>query len=688
MILSGGRVVNGDFNLKSLDIEIKDGKISDMKAGIVGDDVRDVSGCYVLPGFIDTHIHGAYGTRISDQEPDLEAMCQFEATQGVTGLAITTAASAFPDLLRQLKCAAEVAENGVEKGTKILGIHGEGPFISKNRKGAMNGDNIIAPDIEKLNEMIKTSKGLLKIMTVAPENEGASELIRYAVRQGITVSLGHTVANYDETLAGIEAGATQLTHTFNAMVGLNHREPGVLGAGLTNSDIVCEMICDYVHLHPAIVQMIYKLKGADKVNIISDSGHAAGMNVTEFTVDGLTRYVKDGVVRLADGTIAGSAKTMLNGVRNLLKSGIPIEEVSKMASLNPAKSLKMDDVTGSLAPGKAADIVVLDNEYNVVCTYIDGVCVYDANDSNKQDKSIILGVDIGGTNIKFGVIDGDYNIIEALKIPTIKDNGAEAMIQDIIEVIQNLRKTYPIEKIGIGTPGTVDYKKGICIRSSNLPYSNTPLVAMVEEATKLPVYLANDATCAVFGERYAGNGQNYADLIMLTLGTGVGGGIITNGTPYGGSRGGAGEFGHIIIEKNGRQCNCGQQGCLEKYASITALIEQTKVAADTHPESILAEMSSHGITGQTAFDAQKAGCPIANQVLETYFEYIATGITSLVRVFQPEAVVLGGAITNEDDALLLPIKEKITLPVELLISPLKNDAGVIGAAAMAINEAK
>jgi len=137
------------------------------------------------------------------------------------------------------------------------------------------------------------------------------------------------------------------------------------------------MICDYVHLHPAVVQMIYKLKGADKVNMISDSGHAAGMNVTEFTVDGLTRYVKDGVVRLADGTIAGSAKTMLDGVKNLLKSGVPLEDVSKMASLNPAKSLKLDGVTGSIEAGKAADIVVLDSEYNPVCTFIDGVCVYD-----------------------------------------------------------------------------------------------------------------------------------------------------------------------------------------------------------------------------------------------------------------------------------------------------------------------
>ncbi|MBR6728531.1 MAG: N-acetylglucosamine-6-phosphate deacetylase [Clostridia bacterium] len=378
MILSGGFVMDGDFRLKQLDIEINNGTITGLGEALQGSDRRDVSGCYVLPGFIDTHIHGAYGTRISDAEPKLADMCRFEATQGVTGLAITTAASAFPDLMRQLRLAADVAETGVENGAKVLGIHAEGPFISKNRKGAMNADNILEPDITKLDEMIDASHSLLKILTVAPENKGAAELIQYAVNRGITVSLGHTVAAYEEAMAGLAAGASQLTHTFNAMVGLNHREPGVLGAGLTSPDAVCEMICDYVHLHPAVVQMIYKLKGADKVNIISDSGHAAGMNVTEFTVDGLTCYVKDGVVRLADGTIAGSAKTMLDGVKNLLASGVPLEDVSKMASKNPAKSLKLDSVTGSIEKGKAADLVVLDSAYNTVCTFVDGVCVYDA----------------------------------------------------------------------------------------------------------------------------------------------------------------------------------------------------------------------------------------------------------------------------------------------------------------------
>lgn len=297
---------------------------------------------------------------------------------------------------------------------------------------------------------------------------------------------------------------------------------------------------------------------------------------------------------------------------------------------------------------------------------------------------MVLGVDIGGTFIKFGVVDDTYTIVEKRKIPTAIERGAEGIIADIIKVANDLKKSFPIDKIGIGTPGTVDYEKGICIRSANLPYQNTQMVAPIENATNLPTSLANDASCAVCGELYAGSGKTYDNLIMVTLGTGVGGGIIINGKPYFGSRGGAGEFGHIIIEKEGLPCRCGQKGCLEQYASVSALISQTKKAIEAHPKSVLAKMGEE-VNGRTAFAASEAGCPVAKQVLCDYFDYLATGIKSLTRVFQPGAVVLGGAVTNEGDALLSPIRERITLPVDIIISSLKNDAGVIGAAAMAVN---
>lgn len=375
MILANATIVDENFCLRECDLRIRGDKITEIDKGLVGEEVLDLSGRYILPGFIDTHIHGAYGTRIDDKNVDLSRITRFEATQGVTGIAITTASSEFGTLLDTIECAAAVAMEKPQ-GTKVLGIHAEGPFLSTKRNGAMNAKNIIASDTEKLDAMIKRGKGFLKIITIASETPDALELIRHATAKGLKVSLGHTDATFEEALAGIKAGASQSTHTFNAMRPYNHREPGVLGAVLLSDEVTCEMICDYVHLHPATCQMIYRLKGADKIRMVSDSGSAAGMDITEFEVGGIKRYVKDGVVRLADGTIAGSARTLLDGVKNLLGAGIPMGDVVKMASYNPAMSLKLEQQTGSIAVGKCADLVVLNKEYEVEYTFVNGACVY------------------------------------------------------------------------------------------------------------------------------------------------------------------------------------------------------------------------------------------------------------------------------------------------------------------------
>lgn len=370
MILSNGYVVCDDFKLRKTDVKIENGKITEIDDNLSGEDVRDFSGKYILPGFIDTHIHGACGARISDPECDLEKITSFEATEGVTSIAVTTSSVSVETLCEQINFLKENKDKVY--GAKIAGIHMEGPFLNTKCKGAMNADYIIAPDIKVLDKFLDAGGDLIKIMSIAPESENAEEFIKYAVKKGVIISTGHTYATFDEVQNAIEWGATQATHTFNAMRPYNHREPGVLGAVLLNDKVKCEMICDHVHLHPATLQIIYKLKGADKINIISDSGHAAGLDLKEFTVDGLTRYVVDGVVRLKDGTIAGSAKTMADGVKNLILSGIPIEEVSKMASKNPAKTLSIYNETGSITVGKYADIAVLDKDYNVVTAFVNG----------------------------------------------------------------------------------------------------------------------------------------------------------------------------------------------------------------------------------------------------------------------------------------------------------------------------
>ena len=369
LILANAMIMNADFKLMQMDLEIEDGKISQIGKHLEGTNKLDMTGKYILPGFIDTHIHGAYGVRIDDEDPDLSVITEYEATQGITSIAITTFCPGFEALLKQFDIVADFAKN--KKGCKLAGIHAEGPFLC-----ARAGKNTEVPTTGKLDLMIEHGQGLLKIITVSPEMEQAEEFIKYAVEKGLTVTLGHSDADYETTRRAIEAGATQATHTFNAVRPYHHREPGIIGAVLTDQDVTCEMICDYVHLHPATVRLIYMLKGPERINLVSDSITATGTNLTEYVVNGETRYVRNGVSIGATGNIAGSVKSLYDDVKNLLDSGFSLEHVSRMASLNPARSLKLDHVIGSIAEGKAADLVVLNSNYEVEATFVDGECIY------------------------------------------------------------------------------------------------------------------------------------------------------------------------------------------------------------------------------------------------------------------------------------------------------------------------
>ena len=296
---------------------------------------------------------------------------------------------------------------------------------------------------------------------------------------------------------------------------------------------------------------------------------------------------------------------------------------------------------------------------------------------------MILGIDIGGTNIKFGVVTDDFTLLEKWSIPTGVHRGAEAIIADINAMAQEIRKTYSIDRIGVGSPGDIDSENGVCVRASNLPYSNTPIAAMINAVTGLPVTVSNDATAALYGELYAGAGKAFQNIVMITLGTGVGGGIAINGKPYLGSNGYAGEIGHLIIKYDGLACPCGMVGCYEQYASVTALIRQTREAIAANPDSLLARIAGGEPSGLSVFEAKAQGCPVAEAMLTQYAKFIAIGIDSLKNIFQPDAMIIGGAISSQEDNLLDPIRAQLDKPVTLLTSTLKNDAGIIGAAVAA-----
>ncbi|MBQ4552699.1 MAG: ROK family protein [Clostridia bacterium] len=296
---------------------------------------------------------------------------------------------------------------------------------------------------------------------------------------------------------------------------------------------------------------------------------------------------------------------------------------------------------------------------------------------------MILGIDIGGTNIKFGVVTEDYQLVKSWSIPTLSHRDIAEIIDDMIEKARKIRTEYHFDRIGIGTPGDIDSERGICLRAANLPYKQTPLAAIIRDALKVPTCITNDATAALYGELYAGAGKAYQNIILLTLGTGVGGGIAINGKPYLGSKGYGGELGHMIIHYDGLPCPCGLRGCYEQYASVTALVRQIKEAISAHPDSLLAKIGGESPSARDVFCAKEQGCPIATAVLEQYTRYIAIGINSYEAIFQPEAFIIGGAISQQGENLLAPIREKMHKPNILLVSSLKNDAGMIGAAVVA-----
>ena len=294
-----------------------------------------------------------------------------------------------------------------------------------------------------------------------------------------------------------------------------------------------------------------------------------------------------------------------------------------------------------------------------------------------------LGVDIGGTEIKFGVVNEAFEVIERFSMPTPRRSG-EAVVSAIAHVCSGIVAKYPIDGIGIGTPGILDVEAGKIVYASNIPFSDTDIVGPISAKTGLPVKLGNDASCAMLGELYAGYGQTYDHILMITLGTGVGGGIIIDKKPYFGKNGNAGEFGHMVVKKDGKLCGCGRKGCYERYASVTTLISMTNKAVNANPDSLLALFAENGVTGRTAFEAMKLGCPVGAEVVDKYIDNVAVGVESFIMIFQPEIIVFGGAISKEGDYLLEPLRQKVSKNVILACSELKNDAGFIGAAAQFI----
>lgn len=307
-----------------------------------------------------------------------------------------------------------------------------------------------------------------------------------------------------------------------------------------------------------------------------------------------------------------------------------------------------------------------------------------------------VGIDLGGTNIVAGVVDEEYNIIAKASTktncPRPEKEIADDMAKMALQAVENAGLTIDqIEWVGVGTPGIANSSTGIIEYSNNLGFKNTPMVKYIQETIDKPVFIENDANAAAYGEYVAGAAKGATNAVCITLGTGVGGGIIVDGKIYAGSNFAGAEIGHTVIEVDGAQCSCGRKGCFEAYSSATGLIRMTKEAIALEPDGIMAKMANEKgkVTARTSFDSMRAGDMMAKAVVDKYIKYLAAGITNTINIFQPDVLCIGGGVCNEGDPLLLPMKELVKKEVytrnsekntEIVIAKLGNDAGIIGAA--------
>ena len=359
MRITGGQVFDLEQGFVARDVCTDGALISEVS----GDDcVLDASGCYVIPGLVDVHFHGCVGEDFSDATAEgLQRIADFELSQGVTY--ICPAGMTLPeDQLRAIceNVAAHRAKNA--GGAEVVGAHLEGPFLSTAKKGAQNGDYLHDPDIDMLRRLQTAAEGCVKLVTVAPEQPNAMEFIRAAKEMGITVSVGHTVADYDTAMEAFRSGATHATHLYNGMPSIHHRAPAVIGAAFDSAGVRAELICDGVHIHGAVVRMTFQLFGKERMVLISDSLRATGMPDGQYPFGGQEIEVHGNRATIVGHpeTLAGSVTSLMGCLRQAVKFGIPVADAVRACTYNPAAAIGIDDRAGTLDVGKAASLVLLD----------------------------------------------------------------------------------------------------------------------------------------------------------------------------------------------------------------------------------------------------------------------------------------------------------------------------------------
>lgn len=380
MLIKNVKIITPYEVLLGYGIKIKDNRIVDINLEHLledsGEEIIDGDGNYLSPGFIDIHNHGNSGYDVMDcTEEALDKMGEFHLSNGVTSYLGTIITSSYDDMIGAMENIA--AYNNKDNIANILGIHLEGPFFDIGKKGAQPEEFIRLPNLKDIENMIQISKGKMKMVSLAPELKGALQIIQKLKANNIAVAMAHTNSTFESAKRGIDFGITIATHLYNGMRSFSHREPGVIGASLTDDRVYCELIYDRIHLHDGAVQIALKMKGYDKIVLVSDAMMAAGLKDGEYLLGNQKVFVKEGAARLASGNLAGSTLNLQQAVYNMVKFlDIPIHEIVKMASLNPAKAIKEDQELGSIEIGKIADLIIFNENIDIKNAIIGGKLIW------------------------------------------------------------------------------------------------------------------------------------------------------------------------------------------------------------------------------------------------------------------------------------------------------------------------
>ena len=371
MLFKNARIFTDDDRFVHGSFRVENGIFTEILDTVPNEDGVDLAGAMVIPGLIDVHIHGCVNVEFSDADYEgLVKMAQYLAQNGITSFAPASLTLPYDRLEKAFVCGAKLKKEAPDDCARIVGIHMEGPFFSEKKKGGQNPAYLQNPDFAAFEKLYNACDGLVRIVDLAPELPNAVEFTEKASKL-CTVSVAHTDANYDEAASVFDAGATHLTHLFNAMPPIGHRNPGVIGAASERGAVRAELICDGLHVHPSAVRMGFSLF-SDRICMISDALCCCGMPDGAYVVGEQTVCLENGVARLASGTIAGAATNLYGGLKNAVSFGIPLEKAIVSATKNPAKAVGCDDKLGSIAVGKYADFIVCDENLTKIAVYLNG----------------------------------------------------------------------------------------------------------------------------------------------------------------------------------------------------------------------------------------------------------------------------------------------------------------------------